>query len=122
MKKVKVKRYGKDEFGEYKKSIPKFEHFDISEENEFENIVFTNENKLNDIIFEEDMKRIIEKLIKNDDRIALSILKYRINGTSNQYKIISKEYNIPIKEVYNANKRLKRIAEKVMGIRYKRAA
>lgn len=122
LKKTKLVVTTNDEFGARKIYRDKFVRHNPAEDDE-EDILGviikeTDTSNLDRLIMQETINKaelyIYNEFDKNEDYIGPYLYDAKINGETNPHKHVAKELNIPIEDVRNADKRLKRIINKAM--------
>lgn len=122
LKKTKITITTDDEFGTRKVYKDKFVSHNPAEDDEKEILEIiikgTDTSDLDRLIMQETIKKtesyIYDELEKNEDYIGTYLYQAKINGEPNPHLHVAKILNIPIEDVRNADKRLKRIINKSM--------
>ena len=122
LKKTKLVVTTNDEFGTRKIYRDKFVRHNPSEDDEediLEVIIKeTDTSNLDRLIMQETINKIesfiYNEFDKNEDYIGPYLYEAKINGEPNPHKYVAKTLNVPIEDVRNADKRLKRIINKAM--------
>lgn len=120
LKKIRKTEIKKDDFGEYKSSKNIFVPFNPAEDNEEKISEFiikgTDTSILDTLINQEIINQteihIYKELEKNQDYIGPYLYEAHLNGISEPHKHVADSLNVPIEDVRNAEKRLKRIINK----------
>lgn len=120
LKKIRKTEIKKDDFGEYKSSKNIFVPFNPAEDDEEKISEFiikgTDTSILDTLINQEIINQteihIYKELEKNQDYIGPYLYEAHLNGISEPHKHVADSLNVPIEDVRNAEKRLKRIINK----------